>query len=52
MSTQNLLPYGLGSPELVEFQSSYFVCKEICDDLARLAALLEGNGFRLRLESA
>lgn len=49
---QNLLPYGLGTPDLVEFQSGYFVCKDICGDLARLDALLAENGFRLRLESA
>ena len=48
---QNLLPYGLGTPDLVEFQSGYFVCKDICGDLTRLDALLAENGFRLRLES-
>ena len=52
MESADLLPYGLGSPELVEFQNGYFVCKDICSDLARLGALLKENGFRLRLESA
>ena len=52
MESADLLPYGLGSPELVEFQNGYFVRKDICSDLARFAALLKENGFRLRLESA
>ena len=52
MESADLLPYGLGNPELVEFQEGYFVCKDICDDLARFATLLKENGFRLRLESA
>ena len=48
----NLLPYGLGTPDLVEFQDGYFVCKDVCEDLSHLDALLKENGFRLRLESA
>ena len=31
---------------------TFFVRKDICSDLARFAALLKENGFRLRLESA
>ena len=52
MESADLLPYGLGSPELVEFQNGYFVCKGVRDDLSRLDAHLKENGFRLRLESA
>ena len=52
MSAEILLPYGLGSPDLVEYQNGYFVCKDVCGDLEKLSQLLQRNGFSLRLESA
>ena len=52
MSAEILLPYGLGSPDLVEYQNGYFVCKGVCGDLEKLSQLLQRNGFSLRLESA
>lgn len=52
MSAEILLPYGLGSPDLVEYQNGYFVCKNVCGDLEKLSQLLQRNGFSLRLESA
>lgn len=52
MNANSLLPYGLGTPELVEFQKSYFVHKDIVADLTRLCASARDCGFELRLESA
>lgn len=52
MNANSLLPYGLGTPELVEFQKSYFVHKDIVVDLTRLCASARDCGFELRLESA
>ena len=37
MSTENaLLPYGLGSPDLVEIQKGYLVDSAIAEDLNKL----------------
>ena len=52
MNANSLLPYGLGTPELVEFQKGYFVHKDIVADLTRLCASARDCGFELRLESA
>lgn len=52
MNANSLLPYGLGTPEFVEFQKSYFVHKDIVADLTRLCASARDCGFELRLESA
>ena len=48
----DLLPYGLGTPDLVEFQPGYFVDRAIVDDLKSLSREASANGFELRLESA
>lgn len=48
----DLLPYGLGTPDLVEFQPGYFVDREIVGDLQALADAAKVNGFELRVESA
>ena len=48
----DLLPYGLGVPDLVEFQPGYFVDREIVCDLQLFARDAAANGFELRLESA
>ena len=48
----DLLPYGLGTPDLVEFQPGYFVDREIVGDLQALADAAKANGFELRVESA
>ena len=48
----DLLPYGLGTPDLVEFQPGYFVEREIVGDLQALAEVATANGFELRVESA
>ena len=50
--SQDLLPYGLGTPDLVEFQPGYFVDREIVDDLCALSNEAKANGFELRIESA
>ena len=47
-----LLPYGLGTPDLVEFQPGYFVDRDIVDDLQSLVRDAAANGFELRIESA
>lgn len=52
MSTENLLPYGLGTPDLVEIQNNYFICKDVQEDFKQFSALLAENGFKLRIESA
>ena len=48
----DLLPYGLGTPDLVEFQPGYFVDRDIVADLQALSEAARANGFELRLESA
>ena len=48
----DLLPYGLGTPDLVEFQPGYFVDREIVADLQLLTRDAVANGFELRIESA
>jgi len=48
----DLLPYGLGEPDLVEFQPGYLVDRAIVDDLRALSDEARANGFGLRLESA
>ena len=48
----DLLPYGLGTPDLVEFQLGYFVDRDIVADLQALSEAARANGFELRLESA
>ena len=48
----DLLPYGLGTPDLVEFQPGYLVDREIVADLQLLVRDATANGFELRLESA
>jgi LAS superfamily LD-carboxypeptidase LdcB len=52
MDDASLLPYGLGTPELVEFQPGYFVDKAIVNDLCALSAAAKASGFELRVESA
>lgn len=52
MSMNNLLPYGLGNPDLVEIQKGYFVDAAIVDDLNKLIEAVRQAGFELRLESA
>ena len=53
MSTENaLLPYGLGTPDLVEIQEGYLVDTAITEDLNKLIECYRENGFELRLESA
>ena len=48
----DLLPYGLGTPDLVEFQPGYLVDRDIVADLQALSEAAKVNGFELRLESA
>ena len=48
----DLLPYGLGTPDLVEFQPGYFVDRAIVADLQLLARDAAANGLELRVESA
>ena len=48
----DLLPYGLGTPDLVEFQPGDFVDRAIVGDLQALADAAKANGFELRVESA
>ena len=52
LKSRDLLPYGLGTPDLVEFQPGYFVDREIVGDLQALADAAKANGFELRVESA
>ena len=47
-----LLPYGLGTPDLVEFQPGYFVDRAIVGDLQSLVSVAKADGFELRVESA
>ena len=48
----DLLPYGMGTPDLVEFQPGYFVDRAIVGDLQALSDEAKAKGFELRLESA
>ena len=48
----DLLPYGLGTPDLFEFQPGYFVDSAIVEDLRALSAAAKAGGFELRIESA
>ena len=52
MSDQDLLPYGLGNPGLVEFQPGYKVDAEIVPFLNKLTSAVAEAGYALRLESA
>lgn len=52
MNKNDLLPYGLGNPELVEIQKGYFVDAAIVGDLNKLIEAAREAGFELRLESA
>lgn len=52
MSAQDLLPYGLGIPDLVEYQPGYKVDVEIVPFLNKLTSAVAEAGFALRLESA
>ena len=52
MTDESLLPYGLGTPDLVEFQPGYFVDREIVNDLQALSDAARACGFQLRVESA
>ena len=52
LKSRDLLPYGLGTPDLVEFQPGYFVDRAIVDDLRALSNEAKANGFELRVESA
>ena len=48
----DLLPYGLGTPDLVEFQPGYFVDRLIVADLKAVSEMANAKGFEVRLESA
>ena len=50
--TEDLLPYGLGTPNLVEAAPSYLVDAEILPFLNKLKNEAAKEGFELRLESA
>ena len=52
MSAQDLLPYGLGNPDLVEVQPGYKVDASIVPFLNKLTSVVAEAGFALRLESA
>ena len=52
MNANDMLPYGLGNPDLVEAQEGYFVDRAIVDDLNKLTAACRKAGFELRIESA
>lgn len=41
----DLLPYGMGTPDLVEFQPGYFVDRAIVGDLQALAEDAKANGL-------
>lgn len=47
-----LLPYGLGTPGLVETQKNYWVDSEILPFLNKLTEVCGEHGFSLRIESA
>lgn len=50
--TEDLLPYGLGTPTLVEAAPGYLVDAEILPFLNKLKAVATVEGFELRIESA
>ncbi len=52
MIDEELLPYGLGSPSLVQVQPGYFVDSEIIPFLDKLIDDAAACGFRLQIESA
>lgn len=52
MNANDMLPYGLGNPDLVEAQAGYFVDRAIVDDLNKLTNTCREAGFELRIESA
>ena len=52
MNANDMLPYGLGNPDLVEAQEGYFVDRAIVDDLNKLTNTCREAGFELRIESA
>lgn len=52
MNANDMLPYGLGNPDLVEAQAGYFVDRAIVDDLNKLTDACRKAGFELRIESA
>ena len=52
MNANDMLPYGLGNPDLVEAQEGYFVDRAIVDDLNKLTEACREAGFELRIESA
>ena len=47
----NLLPYGLGTPDLVPV-GDYNVHRDVVPYLEKLSALVASRGFSLRIESA
>ena len=50
--TEDLLPYGLGKPNLVEAAPGYLVDAEILPFLNKLKNVAAAEGFELRIESA
>jgi len=52
MNANDMLPYGLGNPDLVEAQTGYFVDRAIVGDLNKLTDACREAGFELRIESA
>ncbi|MBR2075692.1 MAG: M15 family metallopeptidase, partial [Fibrobacter sp.] len=50
--TEDLLPYGLGTPNLVEASPGYLVDAEILPFLNKLKDAAAAEGFELRIESA
>ena len=50
--TEDLLPYGLGKPNLVEAAPGYLVDSEILPFLNKLKDAAAAEGFELRIESA
>jgi LAS superfamily LD-carboxypeptidase LdcB len=50
--TEDLLPYGLGKPNLVEAALGYLVDAEILSFLNKLKNVAAAEGFELRIESA
>lgn len=51
LSQMQLLPYGLGTPDLVPV-GEYNVHRDILPSLEKLSSLAAGQGFKLRIESA
>ena len=47
--TEDLLPYGLGKPNLVEAAPGYFVDAEILPFLNKLKNVAAAEGFELRI---